>query len=239
VASPAFETLLLLQEQDLALDRLAYRSRELDERRALEEAEGRVAGLRRRVAEADSERSELASVQADLERHIEATSARIGAIDARLRSASSGSFRDQQAMSTEMESLASQRRATEDRELEVMERLEPVEATLAALTGELETAVAARDEARAALAAAEDALSVERDEVEARRAPLLKEVPEDLLATYERLRTKLGGVGVAKVVDGSCSGCHLRLAASERDRLAHAEPGSLTYCEQCGRILVP
>ena len=239
MASPTFETLLDLQEQDLALDRLAYRTRELAERRALASIEQGLADLERRVAEAESQRKELVSAQEELDRQVEATSARIAAIDARLRSPGSGSFRDQQAMSKEMESLAGQRRAVEDRELEIMEHLEPVDAVLAALYHELATATAAREAARAALSAAEALLVAERLEVEGRRGPLLAAVPGDLLANYQRLREKLGGIGAARVVDGSCSGCHLRLPASERERLAYADPGSLMYCEQCGRILVP
>ena len=49
-------------------------------------------------------------------------------------------------------------------------------------------------------------------------------VPADLLARYERLRTRIGGTGAARLVGGSCSGCHLALPAMEVDRIRKAPP---------------
>jgi len=98
---------------------------------------------------------------------------------------------------------------------------------------------AERAGALAGLASAEAAIAAERSEVEAERAPLAALLPADLAAAYERLRTKLGGIGAAKLVDGACSGCHLRLPSRERDEVVHAPPGTVFYCDQCGRILVP
>jgi predicted nucleic acid-binding Zn-ribbon protein len=239
VPSQSLNLLLELQEQDLALDRIAYRLRTLPERAVLEAAEKQVSALRTKAADLESERAELASSQESLERQIDAVTGRIGTIDARSRSSAAGSYRDQQAMSAEMDSLVKQRRALEDREIEIMERLEPVEAALAGLEKELQGGLAAAAEAREALSVAEAALAAERAEVESRRQPLAVAVRDELRETYDRLRAKLGGVGVARVTDGLCSGCHLRLPASERDRLAHSDEGSVSFCEQCGRILVP
>ena len=62
---------------------------------------------------------------------------------------------------------------------------------------------------------------------------------DDLLARYEQLRSKLGGTGAARLVGGSCSGCHLTLSSMELDRVRKAPPDAVITCEQCGRILVP
>ncbi len=64
-------------------------------------------------------------------------------------------------------------------------------------------------------------------------------VSDDLLARYEQLRSKLGGTGAARLVGGSCSGCHLTLSSMELDRVRKASPDAVITCEQCGRILVP
>ena len=55
---------------------------------------------------------------------------------------------------------------------------------------------------------------------------------------YERLRARLGGIGAAHVVHGACSGCNLALSSTELDHLRHAASGTISHCEQCGRILV-
>jgi predicted nucleic acid-binding Zn-ribbon protein len=63
-------------------------------------------------------------------------------------------------------------------------------------------------------------------------------VPADLLTRYERLRATLAGTGAARLVGGSCSGCHLTLPAMEVDRIRKAPPDEVITCDQCGRILV-
>ena len=63
-------------------------------------------------------------------------------------------------------------------------------------------------------------------------------MPADLIARYEQLRKKLGGTGAARLVGGSCGGCHLQLPAMELDRVKKAPPDAVIYCDQCGRILV-
>lgn len=233
------QVLLDVQAHDLALDRLAYRWRELPERERLDELDRRRAELNRRCEATEAIEADLARVQDELEGHVQALVSRIGAIEARLRSGAAGSYRDQEAMANESRSLDVQRRDYEDRELEIMEQLEPVEAELASVSGELARVEAERAEASAALAEAEAALAAERAEVLAARAPLATLLPADLAASYERLRAKLGGIGAAKLVDGTCTGCHLRLPSRERDEVVHAPAGTVFHCDQCGRILVP
>ena len=44
--------------------------------------------------------------------------------------------------------------------------------------------------------------------------------------------------GAARLVGGSCSGCHLVLPSMEVDRIRKAPPDAVITCDQCGRILV-
>ena len=132
--TPQLSLLLELQEADLALDRLAYRRRELAERVAVSELGGEHAELAARVAEAREQRDKLASQQVTLDQRSEAVGGRIAAIEQRLRSGRAGSYRDEQAMGEEVASLAHLRREIEDQELEVMEALEPLDQELAVLT---------------------------------------------------------------------------------------------------------
>lgn len=233
------DRLLELQELDLGVDRIEYRRRQLPERGVVADLGRRATELERRRQELSGRRDELASRQAELDEQVSRIRARIDAIDERLRSGRAGSYRDEQAMSSEAGSLDAHRRQTEDREIEVMEALEPVEEELAGLESELSGLETEQWAATQALADAEGALDAARRELESRRAPVVAAIAPELLATYEKLRRNLGGVGVAKLVDGACGGCHLRLPARERDELVHAPPGTIVHCEQCGRILVP
>jgi predicted nucleic acid-binding Zn-ribbon protein len=82
-------------------------------------------------------------------------------------------------------------------------------------------------------------VAAELDALTTARAAAAADVPDDLLVTYDGLRRHLGGVGAARLVGARCGGCHLTLPATELDQLRHQAPGTLNYCEQCGRILVP
>ena len=74
--------------------------------------------------------------------------------------------------------------------------------------------------------------------LQAQRQDAAGGISPELLATYERLRQRLEGVAVSRLIGGRCDGCHLTLPAMELDRIRHEAAGSLEHCEQCGRILV-
>ena len=237
-SAPQLTLLLELQEADLALDRLAYRRRELAERLAVSELSSRLAELVARVSEAQDQRDKLASQQLTLDQRSEAVGGRIATIEQRLRSGRAGSYRDEQAMGEEVASLAHLRREIEDQELEVMEALEPLDQELAGLQDSYASVAEELALAREQLAMATAAIDDEAAVVRVTREQLAARVAPELAASYERLRTKLGGIGAAHLVGGACSGCHLQLPAGELHRLRQATPDTVVHCDQCGRILV-
>jgi hypothetical protein len=155
-----------------------------------------------------------------------------------MRSIAAGSFRDQEAMVTEIESLMHRKSELEDEELAAMESLVPLDADIARIDaedGELAEQVAQKGDL---LCEAVAELDVELASLREARPLLASNLPSALLEEYERLRARLGGIGAARVVRGSCSGCNLSLASTELDHLRHAPSGTVSHCEQCGRILV-
>jgi len=231
--------LLALQDEDVLADQLAHRRRHLPEQAVLAAVEARLAALRVQQHELDVERSELAGNEADLERETAEVVARITAIEARSRSGDAASYRDQEAMATEIASLSRRRSELEEHEIEVLEQSEPLDAELARLAGERASLEAERAAAEAGVAAAADVVEAGLVASRSRRRVLAAAVPAELRDEYERLRPRLDGVGVARLVRGACSGCHLALPATEIDRLRRAPEGAVAHCDQCGRILVP
>lgn len=234
----SLESLLVVQEHDTVLDQLRHRRATLPERAHLAAVEHRLIELDTQLADARARRDEVAARQAALEAEIATADNRIIEIEKRLYGGTVSASRELTAMSEEVNHLKARRSTTEDQVLEVMEEREPLdnevtqlESTQADLDNEV---IAARD----ALAAAEQAMDVELSAKTAERAAAAADVPADLTTTYERLRSKLGGVGAAKLVGTQCSGCHLTLPATELDRIRHSKPDELFFCEQCGRILV-
>src|SRR5437879_10310855 len=119
-----------------------------------------------------------------------------------------------------------------------MEDREPVDAEVAGLRAE---AVALAGEAKRlqdAIAEGEAAIDAELAAESDARSAEASAIPEDVLRAYERLRAKLGGVGIARIAGSSCTGCHLTLPATELAHIRHEPEDALIFCDHCGRILV-
>lgn len=234
----ALEALLEVQDHDTAADQLRHRRAHLPQRAELGAAVAKSGEVLAQLAEARARRDEVLGRQSRLEAGIAAADERIVEVDTRLYSGQVTATRDILAMTAEIESLKARRSSLEDEVLAVMEEDEP----LAAEVGRLEAELAAlEDEAsrlRAAIAAAEAELDAELAVVAEARGARAAAVPDDLLGTYEKLRAGLGGVGAARLVGQSCSGCHLTLPAQELARIKREPPDALVLCDQCGRILV-
>lgn len=230
--------LLEVQDEDTVMDQLRHRRQHHPLRLELSELDAQGTSARSRRDELAAARDQALVHQAELESEASATESRIAALEARLYSGEVSAARDLQAMSGEVDSLRSRLGGLEEAILEAMEEAEPVVVDLARLEASLADLAARRRELAEQLARAEAELDGEERAHAESRARLAGEVPEDLLARYERLRSRLGGVAVAPLANGMCGGCHLILPATELDRIRRAAPGALLTCEQCGRILV-
>jgi uncharacterized protein len=238
VTEPDQEALLLLQELDTALDQHRHRRASLQARAELAALDVRLADVGRRREEVMARRQVVADREDALERDLDTTETRRGEISRRLYGGTTSATRDLQAMAAEVESLSARASGLEDQVLAVMEELEPVDAELATLDRESAHLLGVRAEVEDRLRAGEVAIDTEIDAVTERRAEAEAAVPGELRSVYERLRTRLGGVGAARLVGASCTGCHLTLPATELDRLRHEPPDALLFCDQCGRILI-
>ena len=94
------------------------------------------------------------------------------------------------------------------------------------------------DRLRAAVTVAEAEISVSIGAEEALRAERAGSLPDELAQRYELLRSRLGGVGAARLVGDRCDGCHLTMSSVEVERIRHLPPEEFATCDQCDRILV-
>jgi len=234
----AQQLLLRLQAEDTSIDQVRHRREAHPARLGLREAEAEAARLEERRRALQAQLTELTDRQSSLEADVETAVSRATALDKRLYSGEIADPRDLQAASDQVASLKRRQKSLEDDILLVMEEREPLDAELAALDGEVGRLEARRAELTAELAEAEAALADEEARHQEARQALVPSVPPALLDQYEHLRRHLGGVGAAQIVNGSCSGCHLSLPATELARIRRAPEDEVVTCEQCGRILV-
>ncbi|MDA8286245.1 MAG: C4-type zinc ribbon domain-containing protein [Actinomycetota bacterium] len=238
MSAPALEALLAVQELDTAADQARHRLGQLPARRQLQEIRQRRRDLAARRSAAEAAREDVAGRQQALEEDLAATEKRRSEVSARLYSGAVSASRDLQALSAEVDGLTARASQLEDEGLAVLEEREPFDAAVAQLDAEEAALAGEEDRALAALGSAEADTGAEVHELLVRRAEAAASVPPDLLATYDHLRARLGGVGAARLVGDRCGGCHLSLPATELDRVRHLPAEAVVTCDQCGRILV-
>ena len=232
------EQLLSIQEHDTSLEQLRHRREHLPEQAELTEIAERESSVSTRRSEIDVRHAELTRDQKRHEDEIAAIEAKIAEVDRQLYGGSVSAPRELQALQDEIAAL---RRRADDLETELLEILtdrEPVDDTIAALEAEAATLADQRADASARLAAAQAAVDVEiAAEGDARRAAA-DSVPAERLAEYESLRSRLGGIAIARLVGTSCGACHLSLSAVDIDRIRKMSVDEPATCEECGRMLV-
>jgi uncharacterized protein len=233
------EALLAVQALDTALDRARHRRVTLDERAELIAIDAQLASGEQQLSAARAQRRAVSEREESLEHTLTAVERRASEVKKRLYGGTVSATRELQAMAAELDSLTARASDIESQALAVMEEGEPLDARLHTLEGERASSIAARVVVEARLAQREVEVDDELDVLNDARAHAAEPVPDGLLATYEELRRRLGGIGVARLVGSRCGGCHLTLPATELDRLRRQVPGNVTFCEQCERILVP
>ena len=238
-AAPEAQLRLLdLQQLDSTLDRLAHRRRVLPELAEYADLERRSAELRDSIVAAETDVSDLDREQVKAEKDVDSVRQRADRDRDRLDSGQVSSARDLENLQSEIASLQRRQADLEEVVLEIMERREAAEAKLADLRR-------AQEEQQAKLAEVaerrDNALRELDDEAglsSTARTAVAKDIPDDLLQLYERLRAQLSGVGAAALLRGQCQGCHLALNTVDLNHLRNAPPDEVIRCEECRRILI-
>ncbi len=234
----ALATLLELQEHDVKLDQLRHRRAALPDRAELAAQTKANKALADTIAVTSAERDTVAREQKRLEDAVALVADKATAEDKKLYSGTITAPKELQAIQDEIASLNRRRNSLEDDILVQMELAEPLDEQLAE-SGARKTALDAQlHEVTERLRAAELVIDTEASSVQAERDELAVQIEPAVLAQYEELRRRLGGVAVARLEGSSCRGCHLQLAAVELERIRKLDRDSVVHCEECGRILV-
>lgn len=232
--------LLAVQELDLAADALHRQRRELPARAAREACEARLRELEAALARIEAGREELESGERALGRDVAAEAEHARDIERRLYDGSVTIAKELASLQDDLAQARRRQAAVEDRELELMERVEAMDQQAASNRADHAKELEQRAALEREIEAAEAEIDAELERIAARRVEPLAAVPPALLAAYQRLREqpKLRGRAAALLGDGSCEGCRVRLPSVEYHRLRHEPADALLHCTHCGRILV-
>jgi hypothetical protein len=233
-----WDSLLVVQDHDLHIDQLTHRSETLPARASLAGLEAQSAELNAKIADVDGRLAELGRSQQRLEDEIASMRERAGQADKQLYSGTTNNPRELQALQDDIASIQRRISKLEDDELEVMEATEPVDAEREKLGAQQ----AKLDEAAGALLAevaeAESEIEAEIAAERTVREAAAADVDDELLAEYDGMRKRYGGIAIARLVGTTCQGCHLSLSAVEVDRIRKMSLDERVTCEECGRLLV-
>ena len=139
------------------------------------------------------------------------------------------------AFQKEIEFCEQEIRRHEDRILELMSELEPLDKNVKAAEGSLaiekKSVEAEKTEAREKTAT----LQREIAGLQAERVGIVKEMDPKLASEYERIRKGRAGVAIAEVIAGRCSRCNIQVRPQFLQELKRGE--SVMVCESCKRML--
>jgi predicted nucleic acid-binding Zn-ribbon protein len=238
IADPFVQLRLLdLQAVDTALNQLSHRRRTLPELAMIEDCDKRAADVRAQLVDAETAVADLDSEQRRLEADIDTVRQRADKDQQRM-TAVGVPAKEVTGLQHEVASLARRQTVLEDELLDLMERRETADARVAELSGSM---TAITSERSAAESARDEVLAEVDDAVETRsreRGELAANLPEDLLALYDKVREVSGGVGAAMLRQRRCEGCRLELAGSELSAVRTAKPEQVLRCDNCRRILI-
>ncbi len=233
-----YDTLMVVQDHDIAIDQLRHRIESLPVRTALADVKTRLVAVGAAMSEVAGQVDDQAGRQRRLEEQIAAAARRRHEIETRMQTGEVSASRDLQAMDREVHQLASRQAEFEEEEILLLEEEEPLDAVLAGHQAESAALAAESSRLEAAIADIEKSVSGAIATEEAARAESASGLPEELARRYEVLRSRLGGVGAARLVGDRCDGCHLTLSSVEIEGIRRLPPDEFATCPQCDRILV-
>ena len=237
---PPLSPLLDLQALDLENDRLIEQLRTLPERTELERAGQRASSLDRAHAALVERREGLSTAEDALGGEVAAVAGKAKEVEDVLYSGSVKVPKELEALQEEIRLIRARQSGLEEEELVLLEEIEQTDGEVEANRAEK----AEQSDLCAALEAtireAEGQIDSQQQALSGKRAEVAAGVPAPILAAYERLREneRLAGRAAARLADGCCGGCHVKLPVLEYNRMKAEPPDALVCCVHCGRVLV-
>jgi predicted nucleic acid-binding Zn-ribbon protein len=227
-----------LMEADRWIDRVKAQKTHLPEQAELTALE---AELRHLLGDLHETEARLAPVKAAYDQVAKESAhlrERAGALDATL-STSTANARELGAIQTELTHVRTLLAASEDRELELLLEVEPLEDEVAAIKTRAQPGVARRAQLVDTIAQLQASLDEELVALRRSRAEKAAPVPTPLLSRYDAALKRVGTSGAAQVVEGRCDGCRLALSPLDYDRFKSLPADTFMDCPECGRVLLP
>jgi predicted nucleic acid-binding Zn-ribbon protein len=228
---PDLQSLIQLQELDLAAERLRRRIADLPAAQAA--LDDRVAALSGAVASIKERMTASQAARREIEKDLAAVQGRLSKYKDQLMEVKTN--KEYHAMQTEIGAAEARVRQEEDRLLERMEEAEIHAAELKAAEAALRTGQSEIARERQQLEAERGIDEQELARVVGERSRIAAAVTPASLALFENVSRHRKGLAMSEARDGLCSQCHVRLRPQVFNDVRRNE--SVIQCESCARIL--
>ena len=225
-------------DADRWIERVNAQKTHLPEMTELSALESELRGLSKALTEARAALAPVRTAYEDAQREGERLRSRATTLDATL-SNSTANARELAALQTELLHVRELLERNDDRELEYLMAVEPLDEAVNAVKATAQPAAARRGELLDEIAQLQASLDEELVALRATRAEVSRAVTPALLARYESAMARVGTSGAAQVVSGRCDGCRIALSPLDVDRWKGQPEGSFMTCPECGRLLLP
>ena len=230
--------LVELQAVDTRVRQLEHRRAHLPEQQALDDNTKLLQTIAADYASTKEQLEVAERRQRRLEEEITTVESRRKSEEGRMYSGQITSEKEVEALRNEISTLKGRKSDLEDELLDVMERVEELGGMVASLRGRHEELTAKTEELTKARDEAARDIDAELDEQGGDRRRIADGLAEDLLAVYDDVRERKGGVAVAELDRRTCSGCRIELTAIELEEVRSQAAEGIAKCAQCDRLLV-
>ena len=227
-----------LVESDRWIDRVRAQRNHLPEITERTEIETALRGLLTALTAAQSALQPVADEFARVTNEATTLRDRAARLDASLAASTAGP-RELESLQKEVTHVRELLSAVEDKEVELMLAVEPLETQVHDIKSQAQPLGARRTELTETIAELQASLDEEIAALVEQRNARAAAVPVPWLARYEAALRRAGTSGAAFVDAGKCDGCRIALAPLDIDRFKQSAQGDLIECPECGRLLLP
>jgi len=229
--SPQLQQLIALQEVDLRINELADRLAEIPierERvlREFNESSGEYNALNERLEAARQTRKKHETELQDQTTHQEKYKQDLMKVQ---------NTKEYETVLREIDVAKKNISNLETQLLEAIESVEKLEEEVKVHAPEIETKRAEIDGVMQGYTKGENDVVAEQQKIRDERALLVKNMPKNLLATYERVAKMRKGVALAEARNSSCTACRMTIRPQVFSDVRKGD--TLIQCDSCWRIL--
>ena len=227
-----------LMEADRWIDRVVAQRSHLPEISELGEVEAQLRSLLSDLHEAQAAQAPVRTACDDSAAETERLRQRASGLQ-RTLGASTASARELTALHTELDHVRELLADAEDRELNLMIKVEPLDERVAAVRAKAQPLSVRRAQLQGTIVELQSSLDEELRALREGRRDCARALSSELLTHYNAALERAGGSGAAQVDAGRCDGCRIALSPLDVDRWKAQASGSFMPCPECARLLLP